>query len=207
CWCYFLANYADREKLYANILFPFEDLDDAAELFNIFEVHNVEQGSLLTISSEQHSTLNNRIINILDNSDYRLGRNSVADHIMVGIDRAILSEALLSDEEVMKECYVDSDNRTKFDKTLQIHLRQQKPVIIEPAKKIRRDQTNDSISELLNVARPNVSSPVTLIIGSVGSGKSTYLKHFELVKSKEIIGSQLSHWIYVDYEKMGVNGK
>lgn len=206
CWCFFTTNYTDRNKLYANILFPFDDLSDAEALFNIFEVHNVENGSLLDVSSEEDYILNNRLINVLDNSDYRLGRNSIADHIMVGIDKAIMSEALLTDEAVLKECYVESDNRTKFDKTLQIHLTQYKPEIIEPAKKIKRDNKKDAIVDLIHVSKPNVSSPVTLIIGSVGSGKSTYLKHFELIKSKEILGDQKVHWIYVDYEKMGING-
>lgn len=206
CWCYFRTGYDDRKKLYGTLLFPFEDLSDAEELFNIFEVHNVESGSLLDIISEEDFILNNRIINRLDNSNYRLGRNSIADHIMVGIDKAIMSESLLSDEDVLKECYVESDNRTKFDKTLQIHLTQYKPEIIEPAKRIKRDHKKDAITDLINVARPNIISPVTLIIGSVGSGKSTYLRHFELVKSREILDNQKAHWVYVDYEKMGVNG-
>jgi len=206
CWCFYTTKYDDRDKLHANILFPFEDLNDAEELFNFFEVHYVEQGSLLNISSELEIVLNNKIINILDNSDYRLGRNSIADHIMKGIDNAIMSEALLSNEDILRECYVESDSRTKFDKTLQIHLTQYKPSILEPAKKIRREQKNDAIVDLIKISTPNVLSPVTLIIGSVGSGKSTYLKHFELIKSKEILGEQKAHWIYIDYEKMGVNG-
>ena len=206
CWCFYTMKYQDRGDLHANLLFPFEDLADAEELFDLFEVHNVEQGSLANITSELEVLLNNKIINKLDNSDYRLGRNSIADHIMRGIDNAIMSEALLNDEDVLKECYVESDNRTKFDKTLQIHLTQYKPGIIEPAKKIKRDQKHDAIAEVIKVSTPGGSSPVTLIIGSVGSGKSTYLKHFELIKSKEVFGEQKSHWIYIDYEKMGIGG-
>lgn len=206
CWCFYTMKYKKREGLHATILFPFEDLKDAEELFNVFGVHNVEQGSLLNINSELEVVLNNRIINTLDNSDYRLGRNSIADHIMKGIDNAILSEALLSDEEVLKECYVESDSRTKFDSTLQIHLTQYKPSIVEPVKRIKRDQKKDAITDLIKISKPNISSPVTLIIGSVGSGKSTYLKHFELVKSKEIFENQKAHWIYIDYEQMGLSG-
>ncbi|WP_119789400.1 hypothetical protein [Flavobacterium anhuiense] len=105
CWCFYTMKYKNRNDLHATILFPFEDLQDAEELFNLFEVHNVEKGSLLNITSELEVVLNNKIINTLDNSDYRLGRNSIADHIMRGIDNAILSEALLSNEEVLKECF------------------------------------------------------------------------------------------------------
>lgn len=206
CWCYYTTEYTDRDKLHASLLFPFENLKDAEELFNIFEVHNVEQGSLLNVNSEPDVILNNKLLNIIENSDYRLGRNSIADHIMKGIDRAIMSEALLNDEEVLKECYVDNDNRTKFDTTLQIHLNHYKPLIIEPAKKIRRDSKVDGISDLIKISKPNVSSPVTLIIGSVGSGKSTYLKHFQLIKSKEVLEKKDTHWVYIDYEKMGQGG-
>lgn len=206
CWCYYTMEYSDRDKLQASLLFPFENLQDAEELFQIFEVHNVEKGSLLSIKSEPEVILNNKLLNVIDNSDYRLGRNSIADHIMKGIDQAIMSEALLNDEEVLKECYVDNDNRTKFDTTLQIHLNQYKPVLTEPVKKIRRDNKKDAVSDLLSNSKPNISSPVTLIIGSVGSGKSTYLKHFQLIKSKEIIDRKQAHWIYIDYEKMGQGG-
>src|SRR6218665_819678 len=206
CWCYYTTDYADREKLHASLLFPFENLKDAEELFNIFEVHNVEHGSLLNVNSEPDIILNNKLLNIIENSDYRLGRNSIADHIMKGIDQAIMSEALINDEDVLRECYVDSDNRTKFDRTLQIHLNHYKSVIIEPAKKIKRDNKVDGVSEFINTTKPNVSSPVTLIIGSVGSGKSTYLKHFQFIKSKEVLDKNNSHWIYIDYEKMGQGG-
>lgn len=206
CWCFYTTEYADRDNLHASLLFPFENLSDAEELFNIFAVHNVEQGSLLNVTSEQEVILNNKLLNIIDNSDYRLGRNSIADHITKGIDHAIMSEALLNNEDVLKECYVESDNRTKFDNTLQIHLNQYKPSIVEPAKKVKRDSKSDEISKVIEVSKPNVSSPVTLIIGSVGSGKSTYLKHFQLVKSKDMLNKKDVHWIYVDYEKMGQGG-
>lgn len=205
CWCFFSTKYKDRDNLYAHLLFPFEDVNDAELLFNIFEVHNVENGSIEALNVESKVVLNNRLINVLDNSDYRLDRNNIADYIMKGIDSAIMADSL-NNESVLNECYVDNDNRTRFDKTLQIHLTQYKPSIIDPAKKIRRDKKNDEITDLLKLSKPSSSTPVTLVIGAVGSGKTTYLKHFELIKSKEILGSQKAHWIYIDYEQMGIDG-
>jgi hypothetical protein len=48
--------------------------------------------------------------------------------------------------------------------------------------------------------------PVTLIIGPVGVGKSTYLRHFETISGRKVLGDQEAHWIYVDFEQMGRSG-
>ncbi|NTU70129.1 hypothetical protein HGB13_04945, partial [bacterium] len=45
-----------------------------------------------------------------------------------------------------------------------------------------------------------------LIIGSVGSGKSTYLAHFEHVAAAKLIKDTQANWVYIDYEKMGPDG-
>ncbi len=193
CWCFYPMGEIDKNKIYANLLFPFESNEDANELFNLFEVHNVENDSLKAINIESDIILNNKL-------------NNIADHIMSAIDHAILSEALLEDDEVLKNCYVSSDSRTKFDSTIQMHLSQYRPSFILPATKIRRDKSHDELSKGIKISQPNVTSPVTLLIGSVGSGKSTYLKHFELVKYKEQLKKQEAHWIYIDFEKLGKDG-
>lgn len=193
CWCFYPLGESDKNKIYANLLFPFEDLSDAEKLFNLFEVHNVENDSLKSISIDNDLILNNKLNNIVDNCDLRVGRNNIADFIMPAIDYAIMAEALLEDEIALKNCYVTSDSRVKFDNTLQMHLAQYKPEIIYPAKKIKRDKNKDEFSNSIEIAKPSISSPVTLLIGSVGSGKSTYLKHFELVQSKELLKQQKAH--------------
>ena len=78
--------------------------------------------SLKSITTENDVILNNKLIATLNNSDYRLGRNNIADHIMLGIDYALLSDNLLRDVNVLDKCYVTTDSRVKFDKTLQMHL-------------------------------------------------------------------------------------
>lgn len=206
CWCYYPLTNLPREDIYASLLFPFENMSDAEELFNLFEVHNVENNSLLSIKGENDIVLINKLNNVIDNCDYRLGRNSIADFIMLGIDHAIMAEALLDDEKVLESCYVSSDSRVKFDNTLHMHLSQYRPNLIEPAKRIRRDKQKDEFSDAFKRSQPNITTPVTLLIGSVGSGKSTYLKHFELVKSKELLKNQNAHWIYIDFEKLGQSG-
>ena len=126
---------------------------------------------------------------------------------MPALDKATLSEEMFSNEDVLEKCYVSTDSRTKFDKRLNMHLAQYKPKFIKPASKITRKSKQDELIKDLGKASANVSSsPVTLVIGSVGSGKSTYLKHFELIKGKELLEKENAHWIYLDMEKMGKLG-
>ena len=206
CWCFYPLNDKEKNEIYANLLFPFDNPSDAEALFNHFQVNNVENGSLKDISTENDIIIHNKLITVVDNSDYRLGRNNIADYIMKAIDNAIMSEALLENSEVLENCYVTSDSRVKFDTTLHMHLSQYKPNFVSPAKKVKRKNKNDELAKQIESGTNSVSSPVTLLIGSVGSGKSTYLKHFELVKSKELLRQQKAHWIYIDLEKLGQTG-
>lgn len=206
CWCYYPLTSSSKNSIYASLLFPFENINDAETLYNIFSVNNVENHSLKSITTENDIVLNNKLLNILNNSDYRLGRNNIADHIMEGIDSAILSENLLNNASVLNRCYVTTDSRVKFDSTLQMHLSQYKPDLILPAKKIKRNKNRDEVSKQLEIPINVHSNPVTLLIGSVGSGKSTYLKYFELIKSKELLKEKNAHWIYIDLEEIGLDG-
>jgi len=206
CWCFYPLNFDKRDSVHATLLFPFDNPDDGELLFNLFCAYNVENESLKSIGIDTDIILNNRLNLVVDNGDYRVGRNSIADHIMVAVDNAIMAEGLLKDQEVLRNCYVFSDSRVKFDSTLQMHLSQYKPALVEPAKKIKRGRKNDALSNQLKLNYSNANSPVTLIIGSVGSGKTTYLKHFELVKGKDLLREQKAHWIYIDLEKLGKDG-
>lgn len=207
CWCFYpLKENNSRNSIYATLLFPFENIDDAEYLFNLFACENVENNSLSDLNVSPPIEIVNKLFQVLKDSDAKIGRNNIADYIMPAVDTAILSEALLENEDVLEKCYVTTDNRTKYDNTLNMHFTGYKPELILPAKRIKKGKENDEFSKHVKVSKTGITPPVTLIIGSVGSGKSTYLKHFELIKGKEILASQKAHWIYIDLEKLGKTG-
>lgn len=209
CWCFYPFSeklQLERTDLYATILFPFQNTDDAEELFNLFACHNVESNSLSDLSFDKLSYHENRILQIVKDSDARIDRNNIADHIGPALDHALHSESILNDSDKLAMCFVSTEGRTKYDSILKMHLADVKPITIQPAKKIRRDKDIGEINNLVK-QKPYLSAPpVTLIIGSVGAGKSTYLKHFELIKGKKLITQEKCHWIYIDFEEMGEGG-
>ncbi|MCC5939353.1 MAG: AAA family ATPase [Lunatimonas sp.] len=207
CWCFYpLLKDTSRDSVYATLLFPFERIEDAEYLFNLFGCENVENNSLSEINVSPPIELVNKLSHVVRDSDAKIGRNTIADHIMPAVDSAILSEALLENEDVLEKCYVTTDNRIKYDNTLNMHFTGYKPELILPAKRIKKGKVNDEFTNHVQISQSGLTPPVTLIIGSVGSGKSTYLKHFELIKGKEVLKSRKAHWIYIDLEKLGKTG-
>ncbi|UZR99987.1 AAA family ATPase [Chondrinema litorale] len=206
CWCFYPLNQnIPRDSIYATLLFPFERIEDAEELFNLFACHNVENDSLNLLDVSAPIVIN-KLHHILNDSDAKIGRNNIADHIMTAVDTAILSEALLENKEVLHKCYVSTENRTKYDNTLNMHLLSYKPDKIKPAQNIKKNKHKDEFSKHVEISKSGITPPVTLIIGSVGSGKSTYLKHFELIKGRKLLQNQKAHWIYIDLERLGKTG-
>ena len=208
CWCFYpLEVGKKKDSVYATLLFPFDNNKDAEELFDFFAVGNVENQSLSDLTTKNPIEINNRLYTTVDNADFRIGRNNIADYIMPALDKATLSEEMFRNEDVLEKCYVSTDSRTKFDRSLNMHLAQYKPTFLKPATRITRKTKKDELTKEIEKINLNVTStPVTLVIGSVGSGKSTYLKHFELIKGKELLKKNSAHWIYLDLEKMGKDG-
>lgn len=207
CWCFYPRSVTTaRDSIYATILFPFEKIEDAEYLFTLFACENVENNSLNELNVSAPIEVVNKLFHVLSDSDSKIGRNTIADYIMPAVDTAILSEALLENKDALENCYVTTDNRTKYDNTLNMHFTGYKPELILPAKKIKKEKDNDEFTEHVKVSRNGITPPVTLIIGSVGSGKSTYLKHFELVKGKSLLNKQKAHWVYIDLEMLGKTG-
>jgi len=95
----------------------------------------------------------------------------------------------------------------KFDTLLGMHLADPKPTLFVPLPGSRRAKSTDHSSSWLMWKSRTTLRQSTLIIGPVGAGKSTYLKHFELVTGRALLEKQGAHWIYVDFEQMGKAGE
>lgn len=207
CWCFYpFDEQISKDLIYAHILFPFDNIYDAEELFNFFAIQNVEQNSLLKITYENPNITSRSLVRSVLNADARIGRNIIADYISPALDYAFHGESLIGDKDKLSYCFVRTDSRTKYDNTLKIFLADKKSELVSPAKRIRRQKDEDELQANLKSLNTNKNVPVTLIIGPVGSGKSTYLSHFELIHAKSLLEDKKCYWISIDFEKMGSGG-
>ncbi len=205
CWCFFSTHGRD-EKTYATLLFPFKIDNHPSELYNALSEPSVRDGGLEGVCNYQPQP-EDRLISILHDADGRVDRNNIADHILPALNEALYADALTSNPDSLEKCFVATEGRSKFDSLLGMHLADPKPTLVRPAKRIRTGQEHGPLEKIVSVEAADHAPPVTLIIGPVGAGKSTYLKHFELVSGRQVLEKQGAHWIYIDFEEMGKAGK
>ena len=207
CWCFYPFDVnVDRDIIYAYLLFPFNDIKDAEQLFNIFSIQNVEQDSLSKLTYENPNIIIRSLVRSTLNADARIGRNIIADYISPALDYAFHGESLIGDKSKLEFCFVSTDARTKYDNTLKIFLSDKKSELISPARRIKKQSQEDELQATLKNFDTNKNVPVTLLIGSVGAGKSTYLSHFELIQAKSLLEEKKCYWVNIDFEKMGASG-
>lgn len=204
CWCIFQRD-TDYTEAYGHVLFPFDDSADAESLFNFLSVVQVERGSLRSISNELPRT-EDRLLSVVADADARVDRNNVADYIIPALNNALYADALLENPEALKRCFVTTEARTKFDSRLEMHLADIKSQLVLPAKRIKTGKKHGHLETLLRDVEVTYAPPVTLIIGPVGAGKTSYLKHFETIAGQSVLAETKAQWIYLDFEEMGKLG-
>lgn len=201
CWCVFARQ--DRyDDSYASLFFPFKDSEDAESLFDHLSIVEVEKGSLRAITNVL-PIAEDRLLKVVADADARVDRNNIADFILPALNNALYADALLQNPTALKHCFVTTEARSKFDSHLGMHLADVKTPLVLPARRIKTGKAYGELHKTVETAAPSHAPPVTLIVGPVGAGKTTYLKHFEQVSGAKVIAETKAHWIYIDFEKMG----
>jgi len=207
CWCIFKTHDSLKEKdIFGHLYFPFDVPSDAEQLFNILNNERVADGSLSSITNYTLPVFERRLLSLVKDSEARIERNNIADFISPALNNALHADAIINDINSLSNCFVFTEARAKYDKLLDMHLVDYRPVLIRPAKRIKTYKKPGEIGEVIERSTLNATSPITLIIAPVGSGKSTFLKYFEKISGKAIIQKNHVHWIYVDFELMGKTG-
>lgn len=205
CWCYYSVPDRSDDTL-VGLLFPFDaSRDDGHLLYDLFSAAGVENDSLSRILVELPRT-EDRLLSVVRDADGRVDRNNLASHLAPALDQALYADALMANVASLERCFVSTEARSKFDALLGVYLADQKPATVEPARRIRKDKTRGNLEELVAEGQPSYAPPVTLIIGPVGAGKTTYLRHFELISGKDVLEAHQAHWIYADFESLGQGG-
>jgi hypothetical protein len=131
-WVIFPAIRTDRitfEKTRATI---FKTLEDIKERFAAFW-GLLSRDSVLEDSLAAHfflpasEVVQKRLVDILPEPGFRIGRNRVYDHIESAVLSALSDEHLLHDAAGLEKCYVKSAERVKFDERLKVYLQDVKP--------------------------------------------------------------------------------
>jgi GTPase SAR1 family protein len=207
-WIVFPAVRTDEvsfEETQARIFRNLKDIKDRlVEFWELLSRQRVAEGNLENelLSPDRNSSAR-RVLSLIQEPGFRLGRNALYEHIEPAINSALTDEALLNDTEALKLCYVKSSERVKYDSRLQMYVNDAKSYLGHKTIRVRSRKSTGyfetKISEDVQ-ARPRF----ILVLGAVGSGKTTFLHYTRKVSAAHIIEKKIP-WLYIDFKKTTVN--
>lgn len=157
---------------------------------------DAEFGSSLRVSRESH-----RVVNILYNSNLPLQRNRL-DTQLQPLARFVFEDIYGENQrEVLKSCYVyyrsldtvANDINHAITDTMPMFLKQQGTTPITQSK-----GDAGTFGRLVQKAFGSSRGEVCLLLGSIGCGKTTFLKRYQLDIGQEIL-KEHALWFHVDF--------
>jgi hypothetical protein len=212
CWIVFAGVRVDDvpfEKSHA-VVFP--------NIRSILERDYAEFSDLLSrsavISGSLESEFLGRIENQIDerrlnrffpNGFSRISRHSLFPIIEGAITVAFTEDMVNADPNLLEKCYVRTAERIRFDARIQMHIAKRESVVSRSPLRPMRDRTDQGIANLIESAGSRVRPVALLILGSVGSGKTTFLEYTRKVACAEKFTPDPSrpypHWVHVDFRQ------
>ena len=114
-----------------------------------------------------------------------------------------------SNDDLLEKCYVKNADRTKFDSRIQMHLQKREPLFSTQPKRPMRKRESSSLVDSINATTSNKRSLAILILGTVGTGKTTFLQYTRRVASakyfKQRKDQPYPHWIDIDFRNFSKN--
>lgn len=111
--------------------------------------------------------------------------------------------------ELLEKCYVKNADRLKFDSKIQMHLNRSEPLFNVQPKRPMRKQDAGSLKSSIESSKSNKRPLAILILGTVGAGKTTFLKYTRKVSATEYFNKKPNapypHWIDIDFLSFSKN--
>lgn len=114
------------------------------------------------------------------------------------------------DAALLDKCYVKNADRQKFDKKIEMHLHKKESLFSTAPKKPMKKRDANALVNSLSVASKATKPLAILILGSVGSGKTTFLEYTRKVSAADFFKQnheKYPHWISIDFREFSQNEK
>jgi hypothetical protein len=186
----------------------FRDLADIksriVEFWELLSRQRVAEGNLEhELLSPEKNVSARRVLSLVREPGFRLGRNALYEHIEPAVNAALTDEALLNDPEALKLCYVKSSERLKYDSRLQMVVSDAKTYLGHKTTRVRSRKSQGYFETKITQDIPGRPRFI-LILGTVGSGKTTFLHYTRKVSAASQIDNKVL-WLYVDFKKTTQN--
>lgn len=122
----------------------------------------------------------------------------IQDQLHVALSEDIVAQ----DSNILAKCYVPTADRTRFDNRLRMYVGRHDPARARPSIHPLRADSNP-IVPILASAHKTTRPIAYMVLGPVGSGKTTFLNFTRLVSGAELFAARSDrpypYWFYVDF--------
>lgn len=184
--------------------------DDYVEFEEILSRNSVIDGSLENeLLGRIENQIEERRLNRFFSTNFtRISRHSLFNLIEDAVTTAFTEDVISKDAELLDKCYVKTPERTRFDSRIRMHIAKREAVTARPALRPLR-QNNNAIEELISTAAGRTRSVAILVLGTVGSGKTTFLTHTRKISARShfepVASRPYPHWLYIDFREYSIS--
>jgi hypothetical protein len=159
---------------------------------------DAEFGNSFTASRQMH-----RVIDRLFNADLPLRRNKLSSQLQPIVKYIFEDITEHNDLELLRSCYVHSDSLRVAARDLDVIITDAMPTFLEEegAQEITQTETTGGSFELaLKSSVVGSQGELYLLLGGIGSGKTTFLKRYQRLLAKDLLDHQ-ALWFHLDFLK------
>jgi predicted type IV restriction endonuclease/GTPase SAR1 family protein len=183
-----------------------EDLD---EFYSLLSRSAVISGSLDNelLGRREDQIIERRLNQYIDQPFTKIKRNSVYQVIENEMETAFSEDITITDVDLFRKSYVETADRTKYDKRIGMHIHRRRSVTKVSPVKGMSSQGRLRVSESIRAAAARAKPVALLILGPVGAGKTTFIHYTRLVTNeaqfRKSEGNPYPHWIQIDFRNFG----
>lgn len=209
-WIIFPATRTDQVRFSDSSAIIFPNLksalgDDFAEFVDLLSRDAVINGSL---ENEILGRIENQIGERRLNRFYPKGFSKISRHSLYpliedAIITAFTENIVNSDPALLEKMYVRTPDRMRFDSRVRVHIAKRDSVASRAPIKGVREKSDRAVTSLIADAGRRARPLAMLVLGSVGSGKTTFLEHTRKVSGRDIFTPRSDrpypHWFHIDF--------
>lgn len=183
-----------------------EDLD---EFYSLLSRGAVISGSLDNelLGRRENQLIERRLNQYIDQPFSKIKRNSVYSAISNELEAAFSEDITISDLDLFRKSYVETSDRMKYDRRIGMHIHRRRSASKIVPLKGMTSSGRTQVSDKIRAAAAKTKPVALLILGPVGSGKTTFIHHTRLVTNHEHFerkgGEPYPHWIQIDFRNFG----
>ena len=183
--------------------------DEYSEFAHLLSRSEVISGSLEAelLGRTEDQLGDQRLNRYFTNRTVPPGRNPLYPLIEDAVVTAFTDSIVDKNPDLLKKCYVQTPERIKFDRQINMYIQRQQSVFGQPPiRPLQRKETRD-LSNAIERSRSTARPVAILVLGVVGAGKTTFLHYTRYVSMVDFFqaneGGPYPHWIHIDFRDFG----